>query len=394
MPYLYPHKLHGFQVLYRVWFPDGLWTDKTRYSRKKNRAQEMFKDVSSLEALSRKGVVTVDELSYFLNRRYITRDEAELIARAQLPGSHIWSELERAYEEYSRKYSSSIYTHNCNMTRGKKVMEFFRPHDPSFITEELVEEYINKRLKDTVEKGKPDKNGKRRLETIKSATVEKEINLLRILLDPVGGTARVKGIWPENPARLVSPPRIIDERIPRPLWRKDIKAFYKALRRHREKLYGYLVPLAMTYLYAGLRPTELVNLTPKDVNLAIGKISIEGKPGVRTKTGRARSIEIHPKIMVYINSALNRKGRYVFGGERKILPDSVSRAIKKVIDDSGCEGLTPYSLRHTFITALLRSGADIREVQDRAGHSRLSTTMRYLHVAPTKNPVKRIKFRD
>ncbi len=150
----------------------------------------------------------------------------------------------------------------------------------------------------------------------------------------------------------------------------------------------------MTYLYAGLRPTEIINLTPKDVNLKIGKITVQGKDGVRTKTGRARTVEIHPKLVVYLESCLRRGGKYVFGGDERLNPDSVSRAIRKVIEDTGRKGLTPYSLRHTFITALLRSGADIREVQARAGHRRLSTTMRYLHVAPSENPVKRIKFKD
>lgn len=63
---------------------------------------------------------------------------------------------------------------------------------------------------------------------------------------------------------------------------------------------------------------------------------------------------------------------------------------------TGQERTTPYSLRHTFITQMLRAGANIREVMDRAGHSRLGTTMRYLHVSPAAedSPVKRIKFRD
>lgn len=392
MASIHTHKA-GWRIRYRVWFPDGNWTEKEKYARKKTKAQSVYGEVVRLEDLSKRRALSPQDLAFFLNRKYLARHEAEALSTGPLPGSHAWAELERAYEDYSRKNSSG-YTHACNVTKLKKLMEYFREHDPSCITKEMVERYIDKRLGDKVEKGRPDKNGQRRLEPIKSATVAKEINLLRILLDPLGGSRRIRGVWPENPARQVSPPRKVDERIPQPLWRDDIGAFYKALRGHRRKLYGYLVPLAMTYLYAGLRPTELINLTPKDVNLAIGKITVQGKPGVRTKTGRARSIEIHPKLLVFIESTLRRGGPYVFGGARKITPDSVSRALRQVIDETGREELTPYSLRHTFITALLRSGADIREVQDRAGHSRLSTTMRYLHVAPTKNLVKRIKFRD
>ena len=66
------------------------------------------------------------------------------------------------------------------------------------------------------------------------------------------------------------------------------------------------------------------------------------------------------------------------------VPDNVSSSFRKIASRAGLNGVTLHQLRHTHATLLLRQGVHPKVVQERLGHSTISTTLDiYSHVTPT-----------
>jgi integrase/recombinase XerD len=141
-------------------------------------------------------------------------------------------------------------------------------------------------------------------------------------------------------------------------------------------------------LYAtGLRVTELISLQLEQINSRLGVIRVVGKGDKE-------------RLVPVGDEALHWVGRYL-DQARPLLTDNpreetlfVSRRgqamtrqtfwyrVRRYAIESGIDKpLSPHVLRHAFATHLLNHGADLRVVQMLLGHSDLSTTQIYTHVA-------------
>ena len=141
-------------------------------------------------------------------------------------------------------------------------------------------------------------------------------------------------------------------------------------------------------LYAtGLRVSELVTLTVAQLNRRQGVVRISGKGN------KERLVPVGDEALEWLSVFL-RDGRGLILGPRQcaaLFPSRAGRAmtrqafwqiIKRHASNAGIgKALSPHSLRHAFATHLLNHGADLRVVQMLLGHSDISTTQIYTHVA-------------
>ncbi|MEZ5498785.1 MAG: site-specific tyrosine recombinase XerD [Steroidobacteraceae bacterium] len=141
-------------------------------------------------------------------------------------------------------------------------------------------------------------------------------------------------------------------------------------------------------LYAtGLRVSELVSLKHSQVNLNQGVIRIVGKGN------RERLIPLGEEAVRWLREflegprndiLLDRATDYLFPTRRgdRMTRQAFWHIIKRYARKAGIsKELSPHTLRHAFATHLLNHGADLRVVQMLLGHSDLSTTQIYTHVA-------------
>jgi integrase/recombinase XerD len=194
-----------------------------------------------------------------------------------------------------------------------------------------------------------------------------------------------EGMRDSDPTADIEMPRI-GRSLPKTLSEDEVDALLNAP--NTDEPLGHRDRAMLELLYAtGLRVSELINLKQSQINFNQGVLRIVGKGD------RERLIPLGEESQRWLQDfidgprmeiLLERQTDYLFPTRRgdRMTRQAFWHIIKRYAEKAGIRRkLSPHSLRHAFATHLLNRGADLRVVQLLLGHSDLSTTQIYTHVA-------------
>jgi integrase len=222
----------------------------------------------------------------------------------------------------------------------------------------------------------------------KSRTVNFELDGVKTMLN----LAITWGYLKDNPAKLVKPLKSDDKK---PVRFLTIEECTKLLDASDHELR----PILFAFLNTGMRKAELENLQWADIDLTRKKISIRSKADWDPKTSD-REIPLSPDMISLLKELRPKSAKpdsYVFLIKNTTKSHNwIRRELIKTAQIAGIQDLTKvHTLRHTFASQLVMAGVDLTTVSRLMGHTDITTTMIYAHLAPDHlaNAVTKLSFK-
>ena len=188
----------------------------------------------------------------------------------------------------------------------------------------------------------------------------------------------------DNPTALTQAPKF-GKPIPKVLSEQDVESLLESP--NLDEPIEFRDRTMLELLYAtGLRVTELVSLKLDNISLNQNVVRVTGKGGKErlVPMGEISADWLAQYLKLARPSLLKSESDVLFPSKRgqQMTRQTFWHRIKFYAQVAGITAhLSPHTLRHAFATHLLNHGADLRVVQMLLGHSDLSTTQIYTHVA-------------
>ena len=365
------------------------------YRKDEGDANRLVARLFMLEDSAKAGIARQSEIQDWIERGWISADEAviafpgwaETGAQRRQASSTDYDAILEEYEERaidrSKAHDPTRKTHRNNMGIARQVVRWLSSDFPN--VQDLTKDDVAAKV--------------RQMEAGGSAawTVKHWLTKTRLLID----CAMEKNMVTENVARLVKRPQPKRVR-PRIILEPDEAVHILERSLHNRKWINGGLPTACRLgLYAGLRPEEMAWCQWSWLNSR--RRLLEVQEAVCDETGERwipkdwemREIGVKPELVTFVAEQKkylkqhDRLGPFMLPGGGARRPDFKNKPLsenaiqvafgKMVAAEKLNPKITLYSFRHTFITELLRSGKDIRTVQEMAGHSEMKTTESYLH---------------
>ena len=209
-------------------------------------------------------------------------------------------------------------------------------------------------------------------------TISRKLSSLKAVFDYLIKSGHISA----NPADMIPFPKL-GKTIPRFV---NIDDLFRLLDSIKTKTLLDKRNLAMfeTFYSTGMRVSEMEGLNIEDIDFKRQMIKVFGKGS------KERIVPVGKRALTAIKNyrdSLKENFIPLFLNKNfsRLSSRSIRRILDKLVKDCGLNiQISPHTLRHSFATHMLDSGADLRGIQEILGHASLSTTQIYTHVSMDK----------